>query len=145
MQLLDTNVVSELRKAGTRRIDTRVARWAAAADAGAFYLSVITLLELETGVRLVERRDSRQGAVLRSWLDEKVRPAFAGRLLPVDEAVALRCAALHVPDPRPERDALIAATALVHGMTLVSRNVADFQSMGVPLFDPWAATPARGR
>lgn len=145
MQLLDTNVVSELRKAGTRRIDARVARWAAAADAGAFYLSVITLLELETGVRLVERRDGRQGAVLRSWLDEKVRPAFAGRLLPVDEAVALRCAALHVPDPRPERDALIAATALVHGMTLVTRNVADFQPMGVPLFDPWAAAPTKGR
>jgi predicted nucleic acid-binding protein len=145
MQLLDTNVVSELRKAGTRRIDARVARWAAAADAGAFYLSVITLLELETGVRLVERRDSRQGAVLRSWLDEKVRPAFAGRLLPVDEAVALRCAALHVPDPRPERDALIAATALVHGMTLVTRNVSDFQPMGVPLFDPWAAAPAKSR
>jgi predicted nucleic acid-binding protein len=145
MQLLDTNVVSELRKAGTRRIDARVARWAAAADAGAFYLSVITLLELETGVRLVERRDSRQGAVLRSWLDEKVRPAFAGRLLPVDEAVALRCAALHVPDPRPERDALIAATALVHGMTLVTRNVSDFQPMGLPLFDPWAAAPAKSR
>ena len=145
MQLLDTNVVSELRKAGTRRIDARVARWAAAADAGAFYLSVITLLELETGVRLVERRDGRQGAVLRSWLDEKVRPAFAGRLLPVDEAVALRCAALHVPDPRPERDALIAATALVHGMTLVTRNVSDFQPMGVPLFDPWAAAPSKGR
>lgn len=145
MQLLDTNVVSELRKAGTRRIDARVARWAAAADAAAFYLSVITLLELETGVRLVERRDGRQGAVLRSWLDEKVRPAFAGRLLPVDEAVALRCAALHVPDPRPERDALIAATALVHGMTLVTRNVSDFQPMGVPLFDPWATAPAKGR
>ena len=145
MQLLDTNVVSELRKAGTRRIDARVARWAAAADAGAFYLSVITLLELETGVRLVERRDGRQGAVLRSWLDEKVRPAFAGRLLPVDEAVALRCAALHVPDPRPERDALIAATALVHGMTLVTRNVSDFQPMSVPLFDPWTTAATKGR
>lgn len=137
MQLLDTNVVSELRKAGTRRIDAKVARWAVAADAGAFFVSVITLMELETGVRLVERRDARQGELLRRWLDDKVRPGFAGRVLPVDEAVALRCAALHVPDPRPERDALIAATALVHGMTLVTRNIADFEPMGVPLFNPW--------
>ena len=145
MQLLDTNVVSELRKAGTRRIDAKVGRWAAAADAGGFFISVITLMELETGVRLTERRDGKQGAVLRAWLDDKVQPGFAGRMLPVDEAVALRCAALHVPDPRPERDALIAATALVHGMTLVTRNLADFEPMGVPLFNPWAAKPARRR
>ena len=145
MQLLDTNVVSELRKIGTRRIDAKVAKWAASAGAGGFFISVITLMELETGVRLVERRDTKQGAMLRSWLDDKVLPGFAGRILPVDEAVALRCAALHVPDPRPERDALIAATSLVHGMTLVTRNVADFEPMGVPLFNPWATEPTRRR
>ncbi|MBS1179125.1 MAG: type toxin-antitoxin system VapC family toxin [Proteobacteria bacterium] len=145
MQLLDTNVVSELRKIGTRRIDAKVAKWAASAGAGGFFISVVTLMELETGVRLVERRDTKQGAMLRSWLDDKVLPGFAGRILPVDEAVALRCAALHVPDPRPERDALIAATALVHGMTLVTRNVADFEPMGVPLFNPWATEPTRRR
>ncbi len=143
MQLLDTHVVSELRKVGTRRIDAGVAGWAKSAGVGGFFISVITLMELETGVRLVERRDAKQGAMLRSWLDDKVVPGFTGRILPVDEAVALRCAALHVPDPRPERDALIAATALVHGMTLVTRNVADFEPMGVPLFNPWAAEPAR--
>ncbi len=145
MQLLDTNVVSELRKIGSRRIDTGVASWAKSAGAGGFFISVVTLMELETGVRLVERRDAKQGAMLRSWLDDKVLPGFAGRILPVDEAVALRCAALHVPDPRPERDALIAATALVHAMTLVTRNVADFEPMGVPLFNPWAAEQARRR
>lgn len=145
MQLLDTNVVSELRKIGTRRIDAKVAKWAASAGVGGFFISVVTLMELETGVRLVERRDTKQGAMLRSWLDDKVLPGFAGRILPVDEAVALRCAALHVPDPRPERDALIAATALVHGMTLVTRNVTDFEPMGVPLFNPWATEPARRR
>jgi predicted nucleic acid-binding protein len=145
MQLLDTNVVSELRKIGSRRVDTGVATWAKSAGAGGFFISVVTLMELETGVRLVERRDAKQGAMLRSWLDDKVVPGFAGRILPVDEVVALRCAVLHVPDPRPERDALIAATALVHGMTLVTRNVADFEPMGVPLFNPWATEPARRR
>ncbi len=145
MQLLDTNVVSELRKIGSRRIDAGVASWAKSAGAGGFFISVVTLMELETGVRLVERRDAKQGAMLRSWLDDKVVPGFMGRILPVDEAVALRCAALHVPDPRPERDALIAATALVHGMTLVTRNVADFEPMGVPLFNPWVVEPAKRR
>jgi hypothetical protein len=145
MQLLDTNVISELRKVGTRRIDTGAASWAKSAGAGGFFISVVTLMELETGVRLVERRDAKQGAMLRSWLDDKVLPGFAGRILPVDEAVVLRCAALHVPDPRPERDALIAATALVHGMTLVTRNVTDFEPMSVPLFNPWATEPARRR
>ena len=145
MQLLDTNVASELRKIGSRSIDTGVASWAKSAGAGGFFISVVTLMELETGVRLVERRDAKQGAMLRSWLDDKVLPGFAGRILPVDEAVALRCAALHVPDPRPERDALIAATALVHGMTLVTRNVTDFEPMSVPLFNPWATEPARRR
>ena len=148
MQLLDTNVVSELRKIGSRRVDTGVATWAKSAGAGGFFISVVTLMELETGVRLVERRDRKQGAMLRTWLDDKVLPGFAGRLLPVDEAVALRCAALHVPDPRLERDALIAATALVHGMTLVTRNVADFEAMEVPLFNPWveeSATVTRTR
>ena len=145
MQLLDTNVVSELRTIGSRRVDTGVATWAKSAGAGGFFISVVTLMELETGVRLVERRDAKQGAMLRSWLDDKVVPGFAGRILPVDEVVALRCAVLHVPDPRPERDALIAATALAHGMTLVTRNVADFEPMGVPLFNPWATEPARRR
>ncbi len=139
MQLLDTNVVSELRKIKLGRTNRQVSRWAASAPVGAIFISVITLMELETGVRLVERRDTAQGALLRAWLNTQVIPGFAGRVLPVDAAVALRCAALHVPDPRPERDALIAATALVHGMTVVTRNVADFTSMGVALLNPWLA------
>ncbi len=139
MFLLDTNVVSELRKIRFGRADKNVAQWADSVDAVDLYVSAITVQELEVGVLLAERRDPPQGAIFRAWLESHVLPAFAGRILPVDTAVAQRCAALHVPDPRPAMDSLIAATALVHGMTLVTRNVADFQSSGVVLFNPWAA------
>jgi predicted nucleic acid-binding protein len=139
MLLLDTNVVSELRKIRSGKADPQVARWADSVEAGSLYLSAITLLELELGVLQVERRDARQGGVLRAWLEQQVLPAFAGRVLPVDTAVARRCARLHVPDPRAERDALIAATALVQGMTVVTRNVADFLPTGVALLNPWDA------
>lgn len=137
MFLLDTNVISELRKIRLGRADQNVAHWADSVDAVDLYLSAITVQELELGVLLVERRDAAQGAIFRTWLESHVLPAFAGRILPVDTAVAQRCAALHVPDPRPAMDSLIAATALVHGMTLVTRNVADFQSSGVMILNPW--------
>ena len=141
MYLLDTNVVSELRKVRLGKADARVAVWADSVEAGDLYLSVITLQELEIGVLLAERRDPSQGAVFRAWLNVQVLPAFAGRILAVDTAVAQRSARLHVPDPRPVRDGLIAATALVHGMTVVTRNVADFEPTGVPVINPWVAAP----
>lgn len=137
MYLLDTNVVSELRKAKAGKADRNVTAWAASVPAAGLFLSAISILELETGILLVERRDPAQGAVLRAWLDDHVLPAFAGRVLPVDTVVAQRCARLHVPDPRSDRDALIAATALVHGLTVVTRNVADFAPTGVALVNPW--------
>ncbi|MBI4996258.1 MAG: type II toxin-antitoxin system VapC family toxin [Rhodocyclales bacterium] len=137
MFLLDTNVVSELRKAKAGKADAKVIAWASGVPYGSLFLSAITVLELEMGVLLVERRDPDQGAILREWLDKHVLPAFHDRILPIDVAVAQRCARLHVPDPRAERDALIAATALVHGMTVVTRNVADFHSTWVPLLNPW--------
>ena len=137
MFVLDTNVVSELRKAKAGTADKNVVAWADSVVAGSLFLSVITLLELETGVLLVERRDAAQGAVLRTWLGSHVLPAFAGRVLAIDVAVAHRCASLHVPDRRSERDALIAATAMVHGMTVVTRNVADFEPTGVTILNPW--------
>jgi len=139
MFLLDTNVVSELRKVRAGRADERVAAWADGVDAADLYLSVISLQELEIGVLLAERRDPAQGAILRTWLDDHVVPAFDGRVLVVDAAVALRSARLHVPNPRPMRDGLIAATALVHGMTVVTRNASDFAPTGVLTLDPWAA------
>ena len=137
MFLLDTNVVSELRKVRLGKADSNVARWADQVDPAGLYLSVIVVQELEIGIRLAERRDPAQGRVFRTWMDSQVLPAFAGRILPVDTTIALRSAALHVPDPRPIRDALIAATALVHRMTVVTRNVADFAPTGVPVLNPW--------
>ena len=139
MFLLDTNVVSELRKIRLGRADKNVVQWAESVDAVDLYLSAITVQELELGVLLAERRDSAQGAIFRTWLENHVLPAFAGRILPVDTVVAQRCAALHVPDPGPAMDSLIAATALVHGMTLVTRNVTDFRSCGVAILNPWEA------
>lgn len=144
MFVLDTNVVSELRKAKAGKADANVVAWAANVPAVSLFLSAITLLELETGVMLLERRDRAQGAILRAWMDKHVLPAFAGRVLPVDTAVALQCARLPVPDPRAERDALIAATAMVHGMTVVTRNTADFEPMGVPVHNPWENSDSAG-
>ncbi len=137
MWILDTNVVSELRKARGGRADARVVAWAESVRPADLYLSAITVLELETGVLQMERRDAAQGTVLRSWLDAHVWPAFTGRVLAVDTAVALRCARLHVPDPRAERDSLIAATALLHGMGVVTRNLSDFAPTGVRTLNPW--------
>ncbi|KPZ21648.1 MULTISPECIES: type II toxin-antitoxin system VapC family toxin [Pseudomonas syringae group] len=134
MFLLDTNVVSELRK---RNADANVVRWSRTRMASSLFISSITILELETGILRIERRDPTQGAALRMWLDHHVLKAFAGRILPIDTQVAKRCAQLHVPDPRSECDALIAATALVHGMTVVTRNTADFKSSGAALLNPW--------
>ena len=140
MFLIDTNVVSELRKIASGRADPRVAAWDAATPADVTYLSAISLLELEIGVARMEQRDARQGARLRRWLDERVVPSFQNRILGVDRDVIRRCAQLHVPAPRPEYDALLAATALSNGLTVVTRNTADFAPMGVALLNPWEPT-----
>jgi hypothetical protein len=137
--LLDTNVVSELRKKGTKRVDRNVVAWESRVSADALYLSVVTILELELGVLQVSRRDSAQADVLRAWINQHVLKAFDGRILSLDVEIAQRTAVLHVPDPRPEHDAIIAATALVHNMTVVTRNTADFALTGVPTLNPWEA------
>ena len=139
MFVIDTNVVSELRKVRHGMADINVTAWAESVDATDLFISAITVMELELGVLSIERKDATQGILLRTWLEQHVLPEFSGRTLPVDTAVTQRCAKLHVPDRRGERDALIAATALVHGMTLVTRNVADFKSTGVTLINPWLA------
>jgi predicted nucleic acid-binding protein len=133
--LLDTNVISELRRPD--RTHPSVAAWVDSVHPLELFLSAITIFEIEIGVLRFERRDAKQGAALRAWVDTQVLPAFDGRIIPVDVAVAQRCAKLHVPNPRTERDALIAATALVHRLTVVTRNEADFQPMGVEIINPW--------
>lgn len=135
--VLDTNVVSELRKGRLGKADANVMAWMQNVDAADLFVSSITVMELELGILSIERKDAPQGAVLRLWLERHVLPEFFKRTLPIDIAVAQRCARLHVPHKRSERDALIAATALVHGMTVVTRNVADFKPMGVLLINPW--------
>ena len=139
MYVLDTNVVSELRKATSPRINQRVLAWSKSVSTASLYISVVTILELERGVLLVSRRDQAQAAILRRWLDEHLLDAFADRVIPIDTVVARCCGSLHVPDPRPERDALIAASALVHRMTVVTRNLGDFEPMGVETINPWQA------
>ena len=137
MFVLDTKVVSELRKQLLGKADTNMTAWTESVDAPDLFVSAITIMELELGVLSVERKDATQGALLRSWLEQHVLPEFSGRTLPVDTAVAQRCARLHAPEKRGERNALIAATALVHGMTVVTRNVADFEPTGVTTVNPW--------
>jgi len=139
MFLLDTNVISELRRPD--KADRNLAAWANALPVASFFISAISILEIELGALLVARKDAAQGAVLRAWIENHILARFEGRVLAIDTSVALRCARLHVPDPRADRDALIAATALVHGLTVATRNVADFEPTGVALVNPWE--PAR--
>lgn len=137
MYLLDTNVVSELRKASNGKANPNVVAWAKGVNASHLFVSVITIMELELGILAIERKDDFQGGMLRAWFEQQVLPEFVERTLPVDTPIALRCAKLQIPDKRGERDAMIAATALVHGMIVVTRNVADFSGTGVSIVNPW--------
>jgi toxin FitB len=135
MFLLDTNVVSELCR--PHRANPKVAAWADSVPPSDMFLSSISILELETGALLLMRRDDRQGKLIQQWIEDRVLTTFTDRVLAVDTAVARRCALLHVPDPRPYRDSLIAATALVHRLIVVTRNRTDFEPMAVSVLNPW--------
>jgi toxin FitB len=139
MYLLDTNVISEFRRAQRGKAHPNVIYWANSVPEESMFLSAISILELEIGALQMERRDKVQGAMLRLWMEKSVLPVFSNRILPLDYFIAMQCAALHVLNPQSERDAMIAATALVHGMTIVTRNISDFESTGVTVFNPWQA------
>ncbi len=140
MFLLDTNVVSELRKASINKADVNVTEWARGQPLGSLFVSSITILEIEMGILQKERKDPQQAAILRTWLNTHVLKAFSDRVLPFDTSVAIQCAKLHVPNPKSERDAMIGATCKVHGMTLVTRNVKDFKHMSLDIINPWQKT-----
>lgn len=139
MFVLDTNVISELRKAGAGKANLGVTDWANSVPATLMFMSVISVHELEHGVLLAERRDPSQGAILRTWLDSSVTTAFTDRVLSINTDIARQAAALHVPDPAPFRDALIAATALHHDMTIITRNTKDFEQFNdLRIINPWS-------
>lgn len=137
MYILDTNVVSELRKAATNKANLGVLKWATSVHAGELFISVISVMEIDMGILAMERKDKAQGKKLRTWFEQQVLPEFDGRILNIDYNVVRACAKLHIPDRKSERDALIAATALTHSMTVVTSNTEDFKNTGVLLIDPW--------
>jgi predicted nucleic acid-binding protein len=137
MYLLDTDVLSASRRPD--KADSRFAAWVSRTHPSDMFISAVSILELQVGALRLSRRDPRQAAVLDTWIKDQVLGRFDERIIPFEAATALRCASLHVPDPRPERDAMIAATALEHRLTLVTRNVRDFAPMGVSVFNPWEA------
>lgn len=137
MYLLDTNVLSELRKAGSNKANANVIEWAKDKATSNLFISSISVLEIEMGILQLKRKDPKQAAIYSTWLNDHVLKAFSDRVLPFDTSIALKCAQLHVPNPKSERDAMIAATCIVHGFALVSRNEKDFQHINVELINPW--------
>jgi len=137
MYLLDTNVISEIRKVNLGKANAGVAEWTRQASQSLMYVSVISLMEIEQGILRLERRDTVQASLLKNWLHNKVLPSFDDNVVNIDQRVALACAALHVPDKQPANDSLIAATALIHDLTLVTRNTSDFIHTGVKLLNPF--------
>lgn len=134
--LLDTNVVSELRKSPDK-LSSGVRTWAEESPPTSMYVSAISILEIERGVQMKERLDPTQGNVLRRWLEQRVLSTFQQRILPVDGIVARLAARYHVPVTAPYADALISASALHYGLTVVTHNVKDFERFDCPVFDPW--------
>ena len=132
--LLDTNVISELRKG--ERCHANVARWYESLEDDEIFLSALTIGELRRGVELIRRRDATSAARLDAWLAE-VSSGYAGRILPVDGVVADRWGRLNVPDPLPVVDGLLAATAMTYGLTLATRNIKDVGSTGASCVNPF--------
>ena len=137
MYLADTNVISELRKYRSGRMHPSARHWVEHVDVNDVYISVISMMEIRTGILRRARKDAAQAQILQQWFSHELAPEFAGRILPVSLEVALTCSELHVPHKKSEYDALIGATAREHHLMLVTRNVADFQGMGLDILNPF--------
>ena len=137
MYLLDTNVISEIRKVNAGKANVGVTQWTKKTSQSLMYVSVISLMEIEQGILRLERKDTVQACLLKDWFHNIVLPSFDNNVVNIDKNIALTCATLHVPDKQPANDSLIAATALVHDLTLVTRNTKDFEQTGVKLFNPF--------
>jgi hypothetical protein len=137
MFLLDTNVVSDIRR--PKRLTPHAARWFSTVPAAQLHISTVTVFEIQHGIIALGRRDAERASHLQQWLEASVLTAFDGRIVPLDTSAALRSAELHRGRTRIDADRLIAAVALVHGMTLVTRNTRDFAGMGVKVLDPFVA------
>lgn len=137
MYLLDTNVISEIRKVNAGKANAGVTQWTKKTSQSLMYVSVISLMEIEQGILRLERKDTVQACLLKDWFHNIVLPSFDNNVVNIDKNIALTCATLHVPDQKPANDSLIAATALIHDLTLVTRNTKDFEQTGVKLFNPF--------
>jgi predicted nucleic acid-binding protein len=132
--LIDTNVISELRKG--EKADRAVLEWMSQVDEDDLYLSVLVVGEIRKGVERVRRRDRASAQALETWL-RQITTAYAERVLPITTEIAEAWGRLNVPDPLPVIDSLLSATAQVHGMTVATRNVADISRTGVPVLNPF--------
>lgn len=142
MFLLDTNVVSELRRTRTRRPNPSVAAWIDSIEPAKLFLSSVTLLELEIGIVLKGRHNPAQAEVFQIWYEQHVLPTFAGRILDFDRMAAHHTALFHGFATPPYRDGLIAGIAAANRLTVATRNTEDFRPLGVPVLNPWEFEPA---
>ena len=137
MYLLDTNLISEIRKMPKGKCDQGVEQWVKTTSQNLMFTSAVVLMELERGILAMERKDMAQGTMLRTWFEKDVLPAFQSKILSVNEQTARICAKLHIPDHTPENDAWVAASAIQHNLVLVTRNTDDFARTGVRLLNPF--------